>query len=372
MQLVTNDCKMPGRRIYCYVVPMTAGQSGRGKRTCMGKDTGVIDIDNMIKAIRNKHVYIQMHNFPDPDAIASALGLQYLLNARGLDSTIVYKGKVNHGSSYTLVSRLGIDIFEIDDVDSIPDDAEIMIVDAQRGNANILDLPGDEIVCFDHHNVYEKGKYKFADIRPDVGACASMMAEYMFKYDVDIDRRMATALLYGIKVDTANMTRGVSQLDLDMFYKLYNMADQKIIKELDSSVLTVEDLKAYKYAIDSIRQVGRTSFANVGYNCPEALVAAVSDFIMMLDTTDNTVVYSAKDDGIKLSVRTVGNINVGDVAKQALAGIGSGGGHDNMSGGFVPYDPSIADPVDNQAYIEKLIEDIEERFAKQIEIAYNR
>ena len=41
-------------------------------------------------------------------------------------------------------------------------------------------------------------------------------------------------------------------------------------------------------------------------------MAAVSDFIMMLDSTDNTVVYSVKDDGIKLSVRTAIDINVGE------------------------------------------------------------
>lgn len=330
----------------------------------------MIDIDEMLKSIRNKHVYIQMHNFPDPDAIASAFGLQYLLKAKGLASTIVYKGKVNHGSSYSMVARLGIDIVEIQDV-NMTMDTEIMIVDAQKGNANILDLPGNEIVCFDHHKTYESVKYMFSDIRPEVGACASMMAEYMFQYGVDIDTRMATALLYGIKVDTANLTRGVSQLDLDMFYKLFNMADQKILKEFDSSVLTMDDLKAYSLAINSIKTINRTSFANVGYNCPEAIVASVSDFIMMLETTDNTVVYSVKDDGIKLSVRTSGNINVGDIANEALKGIGSGGGHENMSGGFVPYDPSVKNPVSNKVYINGLVDEIEERFAKQIKKAYN-
>ena len=166
-------------------------------------------------------------------------------------------------------------------------------------------------------------------------------------------------------------TRGVSQLDLDMFYKLYNMADQKILKELASSVLTMDDLKAYSLAINSIKTINRTSFANVGYNCPEAIVASVSDFIMMLETTDNTVVYSVKDDGIKLSVRTSGNINVGDIANEAIKGIGSGGGHENMSGGFVPYDPSVKNPTSDQAYIDSLIGEIEERFAKQIKKAYN-
>ena len=37
----------------------------------------MIDLDIMIEAIRNNHLFIQMHNFPDPDAIASADGLKF-------------------------------------------------------------------------------------------------------------------------------------------------------------------------------------------------------------------------------------------------------------------------------------------------------
>ena len=332
----------------------------------------MIDLDIMIEAIRNNHLFIQMHNFPDPDAIASAYGLQYLLKAKGVESTIIYKGKVNHGSSYTMVQKLGINIVEIKDLDGMPENSEIIIVDAQKGNANILDLPGNRVMCFDHHKTYEAAEYLFSDIRPEVGACASMMADYMFRYNVDIDTKMATALLYGIKVDTANLTRGVSQLDLDVFYKLYYRADLAVIKEMESSILKPEDLKAYSHAINSIKTKDRTSFANVGYNCPEAVVAAVSDFIMMLDSTDNTVVYSVKDDGIKLSVRTAVDINVGDITNRALRGIGSGGGHDTMSGGFVPYDSSVENPLHNQDYIISLIQDIEKRFANEIEKSYNK
>jgi len=88
---------------------------------------------------------------------------------------------------------------------------------------------------------------------------------------------------------------------------------------------------------------------------------------MMLDTTDNTVVYSVKDDGIKISVRSVGTINAGKVANQALEGIGSGGGHENMAGGFVPYDKRITDPVHNDKYISELTNEIEQRFANVID-----
>ena len=51
-------------------------------------------LDQLISKIKQKHVYIQMHNFPDPDAIASAFGLQELLKYRRIPATICYKGKI--------------------------------------------------------------------------------------------------------------------------------------------------------------------------------------------------------------------------------------------------------------------------------------
>lgn len=39
-------------------------------------------LDELVTQINREHVYIQTHNFPDPDAIASAFGLQELLKLR--------------------------------------------------------------------------------------------------------------------------------------------------------------------------------------------------------------------------------------------------------------------------------------------------
>ena len=41
-------------------------------------------LDELVTQINREHVYIQTHNFPDPDAIASAFGLQELLTLRGI------------------------------------------------------------------------------------------------------------------------------------------------------------------------------------------------------------------------------------------------------------------------------------------------
>lgn len=95
-------------------------------------------------------------------------------------------------------------------------------------------------------------------------------AGYFMESGIPADKRTATALLYGIKVDTANMTRGVSPLDLEMFYRLFPLAEHALLQNLDTSVLHMKDLRAYANAIDTIENVNRVCFANTGVDCHEA------------------------------------------------------------------------------------------------------
>ena len=87
---------------------------------------------------------------------------------------------------------------------------------------------------------------------------------------------------------------------------------------------------------------------------------------MRLETTDTTVVYSINKSGIKLSLRTMAECNVGKIANDALEGIGNGGGHENMAGGFVAYDLFMDNPTENAEYIEGLIKEIKDRILKTI------
>ena len=98
------------------------------------------------------------------------------------------------------------------------------------------------------------------------------------------------------------MTRGVSPLDLEMFYRLFPLAEHALLQKLDTSVLHMKDLRAYANAIDTIENVNRVCFANTGVDCHEALTASISDFILALDEVDVVIVSSYREDGIKLSV----------------------------------------------------------------------
>lgn len=311
----------------------------------------------IIENIHSDHVYIQTHNFPDPDAIASAYGLSVLLKKYGIDSSICYRGKIERYSTNGLVQMLGIEMINIENKSDFNKEDEIILVDSQKGNTNIIDTDGEEIICIDHHPIFENTRnvvYRYADIRPELGACATIIADYYVQNGIQIDKKVATALIYGIKSDTMGLSRGVTTKDVEMYSHLFNLADKKILKSLEHCSLKFEDLKAYGNAINSIKVFNNVSFANTGSECPEALIATVSDFMLDLVEVTISIVYSVKKDGIKISVRSSGEYDAGRITNMALEGIGGGGGHATMAGGFVP--------VNNMGNMEDLIRNIEGRF----------
>ncbi|MDD6571888.1 MAG: DHH family phosphoesterase [Thermoflexaceae bacterium] len=320
----------------------------------------MFDWKELLKNIHGKHVFIQTHNFPDPDAISSAYGMKRLLEENGIQSTICYKGKIDRYAMLRFIEYLDTAVINMEDLSDMQRTDEIILVDGQKGNSNLVDLIGNEVICIDHHPTFEQVDYRYADIRPEVGACASIVASYFFETNTPIDEKTATALIYGIKVDTANLSRSVTKLDLDMFYRLYWIGNQDVLNKLERSEIQFEDLKAYANAIRSIKIFDNISIAHTGKNCPEPLIASISDFMLALSEIDCSIVYSIRTDGIKLSIRSCDpKIDSGSLANNALKGFGSGGGHAAMAGGFIPY------PKDMDS-LELFIRQIEERFMEEL------
>lgn len=293
-------------------------------------------LEQLLNVISKEQVYIQMHNYPDQDALASAFGLQALLGAKGVYSKICYHGQIDQCSTVRMIELLNIEIFKSEEM-SMEEGEEIILVDGQKGNVNMEDFAGIEIGCIDHHPMQDVSSYRFYDIRSDVGACGSMIAEYFVENNVEIPSLVATALILGIKIDTANLSRNVSNLDLDMFNKLYKIADKEILKKVHNNSLRRIDLVAYQKAISDLRLYGRLGVAYIGADCSEALLGNISDFLMTLSEIDCTLVYSLRVGGIKFSIRSkTDTIDAGKVIKKALEGLGDGGGHATMAAGFIP------------------------------------
>lgn len=297
--------------------------------------TKVNKLIDILKKEEHK-IYIQTHNFPDPDALASAYGLQQFLAAYGIEATICYDGKIEKVSTRRMLSVFNISAFQKDELPPMTLDDYIITIDGQKKNANFTDLSGDEIACIDHHPTYISCDYLYEDIRI-TGSCSTIITQYFKECDIPIDVNTATVLLYGMKMDTASFDRGVTDLDIDMFKFLHGIADNNILHSMYSNVMELNDLKAYGAAIENMKVFDYFGFVYIPFDCNDALIAMISDFILSLDVVEVSVVYASRDGGLKFSVRSEKpDIHAGTLISEALKDYGSGGGHKAMSGGVIP------------------------------------
>ncbi len=292
----------------------------------------------LISILKNHTVFIQAHNFPDPDAISSAFGLQQFLAYYGIESSLCYDGRIDRLSSKKMLDTFGITMFSKEELSHMKESDFIILVDSQKKNGNVTDFIGDEVACIDHHPTYFPYHYEYSDIQP-VGACASIIASYYASTDTPISPKCAAALAYGIKMDTADFTRGTTRLDTDMLAFLFPKSDWSLVTYMYSNTMEFDDLRAYGAAIQNICIYDRTGFAYIPFNCAQALIAIISDFILSLDVVDIAIVYAMQTDGIRFSIRSEETrIHAGTLISRTLNGLGSGGGHPGMSGGIIPKD----------------------------------
>jgi len=296
-------------------------------------------LDRLVEILKDApdEVFIQPHNVPDPDAIASSLGLYYLLNLRGIKKlAIVYDQEIEKANSLYMLEMFNVPIVRAGDAHTLGTEDWTVLVDAQKGNANLTDLPTDEVAAIDHHEYKGNMGYKFEDIRPHVGSCSAIIADWFVENNIEIPKAIATALLYGIFMDTDNLTRGTSELDIDMFYKLYNLSDISMIVELKGNEITKKDLELYAEAFRTVEIYDKLAFLRL-MNVNDSLLGAAGDIVVNVKGVNIVVAYAVRETGIKLSVRsTLEKIKAGDLIRYIVDNCGVGGGHNNMAGGFIP------------------------------------
>lgn len=293
------------------------------------------DLVNICK--EKEMVYIQTHNFPDPDAIGSAYGLQFLFEEYGIRSKICFEGRIDKLSTQKMLDKFNIKMYAYNDIRSeLKDDDYIVCVDSQKNSGNITDFIGDEIACIDHHPTFVDIEYKYKQVEI-TGSCSTLIAEHIAASGFKPTKDVASALIYGLKMDTLSFSRGVTQRDIKMFSFLFDYRDEKILSDLEHNNMVFNDLRAYGAAIDNIKIYGPVGFSKIPYACPDAMIAILSDFILSLVEVEVAVIYSERDDGLKFSIRSErDDVHAGQLTNQALKGIGDGGGHASMAGGLIP------------------------------------
>lgn len=316
------------------------------------------NISELIEFCKSEeYVYIQPHNFPDHDAIASAFGLQYLFEQVGIKSKIVYDGEIQRDSLKDLIEKLKIELTHIDN-SMMKNNHKIILVDGSKGNSNVTDFIGNEIGVIDHHSVDVLEDIEYSDIRSSYGACSSIIYDYFRECNIPMSEDVATALIIGINIDTAMLTRKVHSKDLEAFVNCYHLANMEYVNYHLRNSIKASDLDYYRILLNNFVRRDNMVFCYFEEGCPQNLLGILSDFMMGLQEINTVMLCAKNNEKINISMRNeIREVNLSKVIIDLLEGIGLGGGHENMAGGIIFDKKDFNEEIIKNSFFDKLEEE---------------
>ena len=295
------------------------------------------------------------HDNPDPDAIASAIGLARVADVVGVPADPCYGGEIAHQENRALVNLLDLSLSTFGEID-LDDYDGIALVDHSRAGINDS-LPEEHPVniVVDHHPPRGPVAGEFVDIRPDAGATSTLIEEYLSRFGVEPGRELATALLYGIRIDTKDFTRSTSIPDFEAAASLSPFADESTLERVESPSVSQETLRVLANAIEGRDVRGSTVASCVGEISDRDTLAQAAERLLDLDGVTVTFVYGYMDGVIYASARSRGaDLDVGELLRDALDPVGSAGGHATMAGAQVPL--GILEEVSESESLPEVVE----------------
>lgn len=281
-------------------------------------------------------IVIQIHDNPDADAIGSGYAIYKYFLWKGKNVRLVYGGEneISKSNVKLLISELEI---PVEYIKTLEPPELLLTVDCQYGQGNVQHFEAENIAVIDHHNT-GKTSDDTAEIRTNLVSCATVCYALLSAegYEINKDISVATALYYGLYMDSNQLSEISHPLDSDMIdFLKYNKA---LITRLKNANFSRSDLEIAGKAVafnNRFLDKYRTGIIS-SPPCDPNILGLIGDLVIQVDTIDVCVIYSENQSGYKLSVRSSTlEVAANELAVFLTAGIGNGGGHFGKAGGFI-------------------------------------
>ncbi len=272
----------------------------------------------------------------DPDALGSAMGLKRILRPRVKDVTIASINQVTRPDNLAMLRYLRVPL-EIWEPTMLNQFNRFAIVDSQpHHNPAFKDIHFSVII--DHHPSLENEVYEadFVDISPEYGATCTMLTRYMKSLDIRPGKLLATALLYGIRADTAAFDRSGITADFQAYQYLSRFADINLMRRILRSEYLLGWLPLFSRAFRTLKTCKSGAHTHVGDVSSPDLLVAIADFFTRVHGLRWVAVSGVFENTLVIIFRGDGSKNMGDLASQNFGAVGSAGGHKNMARAEIP------------------------------------
>jgi nanoRNase/pAp phosphatase (c-di-AMP/oligoRNAs hydrolase) len=284
----------------------------------------------------------QTHDYPDPDTIASAMALCWLMEElAGVECTIGYSGIIGRAENKAMIRVLGIKMRRTHGPDFKKYDL-VALLDTQPevGNHRVpSDRPPD--IVFDHHfpRELEGPLPDFFDVGGEYGATSTKVVELVMASGLTPPSNVATALFYGVKSDTMNLARDASPADVAAYLYLFPLADTRLLSEIENPQVPIDYFRVFNKAILQARIYGSMVVSDLGEVYTPDLCAEVADRLLQIEGIKHALALGWYEESLFMSLRTRSrNRNAGKILHAIVngGGFGTAGGHGPMAGARLP------------------------------------
>lgn len=290
-----------------------------------------------------EHVYVMGHKYADMDTLGAAAGICAIARKRGKAARIVLD--MENNSVGPMLRKLRAlpeykDVF-IGGGDAflrVQPDTLLVVVDTNRPESvesEPLLESCNRVAVIDHHrrssSYIEKMALNFHE--PYASSASEMVTEllgYLLETG-DLLKAEAEALLAGIVLDTKSFTNRTGGRTFEAAAYLRRAgADTQDVQRMFQS-----DLESMIDRYDIIRRAvlyrEDLAIAAIDEPCERVTAAKAADELLTLSGVQASFVFYPKDDGVYISARSLGEVNV-QVIVEALGG----GGNSTSAGGQLP------------------------------------
>jgi nanoRNase/pAp phosphatase (c-di-AMP/oligoRNAs hydrolase) len=274
---------------------------------------------------------------PDPDGIAGAYALRMLLGRKRPTAPFISFGAVRRPENQAMIQALGIEVRtvtpeELDEFDGLA------LVDVQPtvfGENPPARVQSVDVVI-DHHPERSGYDAVLRDIRPSYGATSTILTEYIRAVGMEVNARLATALVYGIKSDTQLLGRETSRADMMAFAFLHAGHSPALLRRIERPALPTDGLRALGRALSKTSVEEGIHLLVLG-RVGEEVIPQVADLGLQAEGAEWSIAAGTVNRNLVFSVRNVGYVRAaGEVVRRVVEGLGVGGGHRSMAKGIIP------------------------------------
>lgn len=293
-------------------------------------------LEERVRQSGKKRALVLTHDNPDPDSLAAALGMKRLLDAHGMASTIALGGIIGRAENRAMVRELKIDLVPFERA-ALDDFGAFVLCDSQPMTGN-NSLPADRRcdVVVDHHplRATTPSDILWRDIRPEFGATATIVYDYLRTTGLPLDKNLATAFLYALKSETRDLGREAGDAERQAYVELMQLADLEQLYAITNPKVPREHFIALDRALRSAVVWGELLAINLGALDYPDLVAEVADLMLPYEKARWVICVGQHNRSVFLSLRTdQENVSAGALIRRVVGARGAAGGHGMVAGG---------------------------------------